>query len=243
MGRPKKIQKPVVIAPKKRGRKPKMAPVVVSALATQKIALPEKKKIETPETLKGFKDILPLEAPYWETIRKKAYRLAEDYGFKWIETPILESLSLFRRGLGKHTDIVEKEMFEFIDKGGDAVALRPEGTASIARSYVNHGMHNLPQPLKLFYDEPMFRYENPQSGRLREHHQIGFEILGSESPAADAQLILLGHNLLGELGVSFSLQINSIGCPNCREIFKNFLVENSSEHSEFFNLPLYLHFV
>jgi len=223
MRRPKKIQK-IIAAPKKRGRKPKLA-VAVVAPAVSKVALVEKKKIETPETLRGFKDVLPLEAPYWEYIRNKVYKLAEDYGFKWIETPILEPLSLFKRSLGKYTDIVEKEMFEFIDKGGDAVALRPEGTASIARAYVNHGMHNLPQPLKLFYEGPMFRYENPQSGRLREHHQIGFETLGSASPAADAQLILLGRNIFNELGLSFSLQINSIGCPNCREAFKTALSE------------------
>lgn len=220
MSRPKKAQK--IVPPKKRGRKPKLAAPVASQ---PKILPVEKKKAETPEVLKGFKDILPLDAPYWDYVRKKVYQLAADYGFKWMETPILESLSLFKRGLGKYTDIVEKEMFEFIDKGGEAVALRPEGTAGVARAYINHGMHNLPQPLKLFYDGPIFRYENPQSGRLREHHQIGFEILGSLSPAADAQLILFGHNILKELGVTFSLQINSIGCPNCREAFQNALVE------------------
>lgn len=199
--------------------------IAVVPASAPKIAPVERKKIESPEPLKGFKDILSLEAPYWEFIRRKAYHLASDYGFQWIETPVLEQMSLFKRGLGKYTDIVEKEMFEFVDKGGDAVALRPEGTAGIARAYINHGMHNLPQPLKLFYDEPMFRYENPQSGRLREHHQIGFEILGSASPAADAQLILLGRNILSEIGVAFSLQINSIGCPVCREAFKTALAE------------------
>lgn len=221
MSRPKKAVSAEPL--KKRGRKPKLE--VTAAVAVPKPALAPKKKIEPPETLKGFKDILPIDAPYWRFVRDKAQKFADDYGFKAIETPILELAALFKRGLGKHTDIVEKEMFEFIDRGGDAVALRPEGTAGIARAYINHGMHNLLQPLKVCYEGPMFRYENPQSGRLREHHQAGFEILGSASPAADAQLILIGNNLLNELGVTFALQINSIGCHVCREVFKTALLE------------------
>lgn len=207
---------------------------------TQKITLPKKKTVmpkatttgvdtakkknEAPETLKGFRDILPVDAPYWEFVRGIAYKLARDYSFEYIETPVLERLSLFKRGLGKHTDVVEKEMFEFEDKGGEDVALRPEGTAGIARSYINHGMHNLPQPVKVFYDEPMFRYENPQAGRYREHHQIGFEVFGSSSPAVDAQLIVIGSSIMKELGITYSLQINSIGCKTCREVFKEALV-------------------
>lgn len=208
---------------KKRGRKPKMEIAVPVAMA--KPVLAPKKKIEPLETLKGFKDLLPIDTSYWRFVHDKVQKLADDYGFKMIETPILEFAALFKRSLGKHTDIVEKEMFEFIDRGGDAVALRPEGTAGIARAYINHGMHNLPQPLKVCYEGPMFRYENPQSGRLREHHQAGFEILGSASPAADVQLVLIGNNLLNEFGVTFTLQINSIGCPTCREIFKTALLE------------------
>ncbi|MBU1179971.1 histidine--tRNA ligase, partial [Patescibacteria group bacterium] len=208
--------------PKKRGRKPG---TTASATAQKSAVAQTAKKTETPDRLKGFKDILPLEAFYWQFIKDKTRKLAEDYGFKWIETPTLEPLNLFKRGLGKYTDIVEKEMFEFVDKGGNSVALRPEMTAGIARAYVSHGMHNMPQPVKVFYEGSMFRYENPQSGRLREHHQAGFEILGSENSAADAQLILIGRNLLNELGISFTLQINSIGCSQCREVFKTALVE------------------
>lgn len=210
-------------APKKRGRKPKAVSAATSA--APKIAPAPKRKGEPLETLKGFKDILPIDAPYWRFVKEKVQKFADDYGFKMIETPVLESASLFKRSIGKHTDIVEKEMFEFTDRGGDAVAMRPEGTAGIARAYINHGMHNLPQPLKLYYEGQMFRHENPQSGRLREHHQAGFEILGSASPAADGQLILVASGLLKNLGINFSLQINSIGCPNCREAFKNALLE------------------
>lgn len=223
MGRPKKqISEPL----KKRGRKPKNA--VPSALVpvSAKPVAPVKKRIETTETVKGFKDILPIDAPYWRFVKEKVQKLADDYGFKMMETPILEFAVLFKRSLGKYTDIVEKEMFEFVDKGGDAVALRPEGTAGITRAFINHGMQNLPQPVKVYYEGPMFRYENPQSGRLRQHHQAGFEILGSASPAADAQLILIGNNFLKELGLTFTLQINSIGCPICREVFKTALAEH-----------------
>lgn len=184
-----------------------------------------KRKGEPLETLKGFKDVLPIDAPYWKYVNEKIEKLVDDYGFKMIETPVLESISLFKRSIGRHTDIIEKEMFEFEDKSGEMVSLRPEGTAGIARSFINHGMHNLPQPLKLYYKGPMFRYENPQSGRLRQFNQVGFEILGAQGPAADAQLILIAQNLLKDLGINFSLQINSIGCANDREAFKNALVE------------------
>lgn len=221
MPRPKKEAKSPV-APKKRGRKPGAAAPVQAA---PKADVQPKKKTETPETLKGFKDVLPIDSGYWRYVTDAATRLADSYGFKMIITPHLEPLSLFRRSLGKYSDIVEKEMFEFVDKGGDAVALRPEGTAGVARAFINHGMHNLPQPVKLFYTGSMFRYENPQSGRLREHHQLGFEIFGSASPAADAQLILIGANLMKEIGITYALQINSIGCPTCREAFKTALTE------------------
>ncbi len=226
MSRPKKTV--TAEAPKKRGRKPKfaVAAAIAPIAAAVKPVLALKKKGEPLETLKGFRDILPLDAAYWRFVKDKVQKIADDYGFRMIETPILEFSALFKRSLGKHTDVVEKEMFEFEDKGGDAVALRPEGTAGIARAYINHGMQNLPQPLKVFYEEAMFRYENPQSGRLREHHQAGFEILGSASSAADAQLILIGRNLLNDLGVTFNLQINSIGCPGCREAYKNILMEH-----------------
>lgn len=225
MPRPKKDYK-LPSPQKKRGRRPKAASAPLAAKPEAAV----KRKIETPEVLKGFKDILPVDAPLWRNVMQKGIALADVYGFKFIETPILEYQALYKRGLGKASDIVEKEMFEFIDKGGEAVALRPEGTAGVARAYINHGMQNMPQPVKLFYHGPMFRYENPQAGRLRAHHQIGFEIFGSSSPAADAELILLAFNLLKELGVSSALQINSIGCPACREAYKNALLEYYRPH-------------
>jgi histidyl-tRNA synthetase len=223
MPRPKKESRPAS-ALKKRGRKPKnnfMQPAAPARPAAE----PMKKKVETPETLKGFKDVLSLDAVYWQYVMKAAEKLSADFGFRPIITPTLEYLALFKRSLGKYSDVVEKEMFEFEDKGGDMVALRPEGTAGVARAFINHGMHNLPQPVKLYYTGSMFRYENPQSGRLREHHQVGFEIFGAASPAADAELILIGSNLMKDLGIGYSLQINSIGCPTCREAYKNALTE------------------
>jgi len=172
------------------------------------------------QTLRGFKDILPAEQPYWSYIRKLAESFAKGYGFSVIEPPILEEAGLFARAIGKQTDIVEKEMFSFVDQGEGAVVLRPEATASIARAYITHGMVSLPQPVKLYYWGPMFRRERPQSGRQRQFHQFGFEILGDSSPVIDAQIIALVHNFYQQIGLEqFSLQVNSLGCPNCRQIY------------------------
>jgi len=209
-GRKKTVQK------KKTIRKPKAA--------KQEVKEEPKIKIRTPKLLRGFKDILPKEQKYWYYIINKAEALAWGYGFGRIDTPILESTDLFIRTIGKQTDIVEKEMFSFEDQGGDNVTLRPEGTASIARAYIEHGMLNLPQPVRLFYYGPMFRYERPQAGRYREHHQIGFEILGDASAVIDSQLIILAYNFCKELGLDINIQINSIGCLECRSEYKTELI-------------------
>ncbi|MBI4434558.1 histidine--tRNA ligase, partial [Candidatus Uhrbacteria bacterium] len=133
-----------------------------------------------------------------------------------IDTPILEETSLFVRSVGRASDIVEKEMFSFTDQGGDHVSLRPEGTAGVVRAYIEHGMLNQPQPMKLWYAGPMFRYDRPQSGRLRQFHQFGFEVLGEQHPATDAELITIGMNFFQALAIPVSVQVNSIGCPVCR---------------------------
>jgi histidyl-tRNA synthetase len=177
-----------------------------------------------PQVLRGFKDTLPGEQKYWDLLRAKADQLSLDYGFERIDLPLLEETSLFNRSVGKDTDIVEKEMFSFIDRGGDNVSLRPEATAQISRAYINHGMFNLPQPVKLFYLGPMFRYERPQSGRYRQHNQLGFEVLGDMHPVLDAQLIIMAYNFLKEVGLPASIQVNSIGCNNCRKEYKVQLV-------------------
>lgn len=193
---------------------------------TVKKSKPKIKEVKTKsrskvvQTLRGMKDILPEEQKFWNLVRDKAKSIADDYGYKRIDMPLLEDTSLFMRSLGKQTEIIEKEMFSFLDKGGDNISLRPEGTASIARSYIQHGMMNLPQPVKLFYIGPMFRYDRPQSGRYRQFHQFGFESLGEINPVVDAQLILCAFNYLKELGVEANVQINSIGCQECRPEYK-----------------------
>ena len=173
----------------------------------------------------GMRDILPQDQKYWQAAIHTAEKVALDYGFGRIDTPILESLDLFYRGVGKQTDIVEKEMFSFIDQGGDNLALRPEGTAPIIRSYIQHGMINQSQPVKLFYVGPMFRHDRPQSGRYRQFYQFGFEAIGEGSPTLDAQMILMGFNCLNDLGIEAVVQVNSIGCPACREEYKKALVK------------------
>lgn len=190
-----------------------------------KVALPKSgKAFSTPQLLRGMRDILPLEAPYWRQLRELAEKLADHFGYQAIETPILEPRELFARGVGKQTDIVEKEMYVFQDAGGENVCLRPEGTASIVRAYINHGMFNQPQPVKLYYCGPMFRRDRPQAGRYRQFHQACCEALGDEHPVLDAELISLCHAFFKELGLPITIQINSLGCAVCREAYRNELV-------------------
>lgn len=175
--------------------------------------------------LRGFKDILPADQSYWRFIQEAAESFYRGYGFAKIDPPILEESSLFIRSIGKQTDIVEKEMFSFADQGQGMVVLRPEATASIARAYLNHGMVNLPQPVKLYYWGPMFRRERPQSGRQRQFHQFGFEILGDPNPVIDAQIIGIVSNFFQQIGLDqTSIQVNSIGCPTCRKVYMQELV-------------------
>ncbi len=179
---------------------------------------------KTPQTLRGFKDILPIDEKFWNYIRDKVRAIAYDYGYDRIDLPLLEDTNLFIRSVGKDTDIVGKEMFAFQDRGGDNVSLRPEATASVARAYINHGMLNLPQPIRTYYIGPMFRYERPQSGRYRQFNQFGFEAIGDIHPVLDAQLIILTYKFFEELGIPVNIQINSIGCPDCRKEYKTQLV-------------------
>ncbi|MEI6288543.1 MAG: histidine--tRNA ligase [bacterium] len=187
----------------------------------------EKKDRKSKElsTVTGMRDILPQDQKYWEAVRATAQKVANDYGYGRLDTPILEQTDVFVRGVGKQTDIVEKEMFSFVDQGGDNLALRPEATASAVRAYIQHGLLNQPQPVKLFYVGPMFRHEKPQAGRYRQLYQFGFEAIGEASPALDAQLILMGWNCLNELGVEATIQINSLGCHTCREEYKKELIK------------------
>lgn len=182
--------------------------------------------------LRGMKDVLFDEYKYWNLVTKKATDLAEVYGFKFIQTPVLERLDLYERSTGKETDIVSKEMYSFVDKSGDRVALRPEATPGIVRAYVEHGMFNLPQPVKTLWLGPLFRHEKPQSGRLRQHTQFDLEIFGEDSPVADAQLISIAYNFFSELQVGVQIQINSIGCKECRAEYTKKLVEFYKERGK-----------
>lgn len=186
--------------------------------ATKKVTdtKPKIKKNERFSRLRGMKDVLFDEGKYWNIIERKARDLAEIYGFKRIDTPILERTELYERSTGKETDVVSKELYSFIDKGGDKVALRPEATPGIVRSYIEHGMFNLPQPIKTFWMGPVFRYDRPQSGRYRQHTQLNLDIYGEENPVADSQLILVAYNFFSELQVNVQVHINSIGCDECR---------------------------
>lgn len=181
---------------------------------------PAPKGRRTPELLRGFRDILSDEQPYWDWLRRASEEIAESYSFERIEFPILEKEELFVRTVGKQTDIVEKEMYSFEDKGGDKVVLRPEMTASAARAYINHGMVNLPQPVKMFYLGPTFRYDRPQAGRYRQFNQIGFESIGSAEPVIDAQIIVMVYNFLKILGLETTARMNSIGTLETRRTYK-----------------------
>ena len=165
---------------------------------------------------KGTKDVLPDESYRWHYVEKIARDTADLYCLNEIRTPTFEHTELFLRGVGETTDVVNKEMYTFLDKGERSITLKPEGTAGVARSYIENGLHNSAMPLKMYYITPVFRYENPQKGRLREHHQFGVEIYGGKGADTDAEVISLAYSLLTKLGLSVELNLNSMGCPTCR---------------------------
>ncbi len=172
---------------------------------------------------KGTKDILPADMPVWHFMEEKANEVFSKYGAKEIRTPIFEATELFARGVGDTTYIVNKEMYTF-EKSERSLTLRPENTAGVVRSFIENGMHRLSMPVKLWYKGPMFRYERPQAGRQRQFHQVGVEVFGIKQPAADAEVILMAVNYLKALGLNdLSVELNSLGCPKCRDNFKNSL--------------------
>lgn len=185
----------------------------------EKVEKAPKKSVKAPETLRGFRDVLPEEQMLWDKAEQVAQSLARAYGFGRIRLPILEQTSLFERSIGKDTDIVEKEMFTFTDQGGTKMTLRPEGTASVARAYVEHGMVNQSQPVKLWYFEPMFRHERPQAGRYRQFWQLGFEAIGSVDPIVDAQIILMSERFCRDMGLEVTVRINSLGTLAARKTY------------------------
>jgi histidyl-tRNA synthetase len=178
------------------------------------------------QAIRGMNDILPVETPRWQYVENVFRDLMAAYGYSEIRLPSVEKTELFKRSIGEVTDIVEKEMYTFLDKSRNSITLRPEFTAGVARAYIEHGMHTLPQPVKLFYWGPVFRYDRPQAGRFREFYQFGMEIFGEGEPIIDAQLITLVWDIYQKLKLkNISLQINSIGCPTCRENYKKELVD------------------
>ncbi len=180
---------------------------------------------------RGTSDILPQEQAYWRYIEQKVVNICQLYGYERIDAPTFEDTGLFTRSVGEETDIVEKQMYTFKDKGGNKVTLRPEGTAPVCRAYLEHGMHNLPQPVKLYYIASIFRYERPQAGRYRQHHQFGYEAIGGDDPTLDAEVIEMAWQFFLALGLDhFSLQLNSIGCKQCRPDYLAALKNYYSSH-------------
>ncbi len=182
----------------------------------------KKPKFQAPT---GMHDILPENQRYFQKIYEVCENIANFYGFQRIETPILEDTELFSKGVGITTDIVGKQMYSFRTKGGDYLTLRPEGTAPVVRAFIEKGMQNLPQPVKLWYFGPYFRYEKPQAGRYRQFWQFGFEAFGEENPVIDAQIIQIVYNVLRALKLkNLIIEINSIGDNQCRPYYKKLLV-------------------
>ena len=180
---------------------------------------------------KGTKDMLPQNAYKWHFVENKFREIAKFYGMREIRTPMFEHTDLFLRGVGDTTDIVQKEMYTFNDKGNRSITLKPEGTSPVVRAFIENRLFNEAQPTKLYYAIPCFRYENVQKGRLRQFHQFGTEVFGSKEPSMDAEVIAFAMEFLKSLGLkSLSLNINNLGCPNCRpkynEALKKFLEEN-----------------
>ena len=176
---------------------------------------------------RGTSDILPSEQAYWKYVEEKAIILCQLYGYQPLSTPIIEDSQLFTRTAVGGTDIVDKEMYIFKDRGGHELALRPEGTAPVCRAYLEHGLFNLPQPIRLYYIGATFRYERPQAGRYRQHYQFGFEAIGDADPALDAEVIEMTQSFLLSLGLNqFTIQLNSIGCKLCQPRYREMLKQH-----------------
>ena len=183
-----------------------------------------KKAPQAVQLLRGFRDLLPNDARLLNTVRDTAKSILEAYRYRQVELPLVEETALFVRGVGKATDIVEKELYTWETPGGENVSLRPEATAGTVRAYIQHGMLNLPQPVKMWCVGPMFRYDRPQAGRFRQFYQVSVESIGDADPIVDAELILLSWLITKELGIDAVVRINSIGTPESRAQYKNALV-------------------
>ena len=189
--------------------------------------------MELIKAQRGTQDMLPAVAGKWQAVEEVMRGEAEISGFREIRTPVFEDTRLFQRSVGETTDVVQKEMYTFEDKGKRSITLKPEGTAGAVRAYLEHGLFNEPMPVKLYYLTPCYRYERAQAGRLREFHQFGVEMLGSALPVADAEVIAFAHSLFDRLCVkNLTLKINSIGCPTCRAKYSEALKAYFTEHKD-----------
>jgi histidyl-tRNA synthetase len=189
------------------------------------------------QSVTGTRDVLPEEQPYWRFIEKKIYEITTLFGYHRVDPPIFEETRLFIRGVGETTDIVEKEMYTFLDKGETSLTLRPEFTAGFIRLYLQNGMHMLPKPVKLFSMGPIFRFERPQAGRFRQHTQFNVEAFGEQDPAIDVEVMSIAWQLYAELGFpGLRFQLNSTGCPQCRpayiEMLKTYYLQHLHEVCE-----------
>ena len=189
------------------------------------------------QKLKGTKDIIPGEIEKWQYVESQVSDVMKAFNYSEIRVPVIEATELFQRGVGETTDVVQKEMYTFEDKGGRSISLRPEGTAGVVRAYIENGLSSMPSPLKLYYRINVYRYENVQKGRQREFNQIGAEVLGSSSPDADIEVIATGAELLRRLNINnTALMINSIGCKECRkkyqEALKDFIRPNLDKYCD-----------
>ncbi len=183
---------------------------------------------------KGTRDVTPAESYRWQYVEELIRRTTARYGFKEIRTPVIEHTELFLRSVGDTTDVVQKEMYTFNDKGGRSITLKPEGTAGTVRMFVEHGLFAEAMPMKVYYlNCPVFRYERPQAGRLREHHQFGVECFGAPEPSADAEVIAMAWDIFTAMGArDLTVKLNSIGCPKCRDRYQNALKAYLSEHRD-----------
>lgn len=181
---------------------------------------------------KGTADVIPSQAHIWHYLENMLRETAHLFGFEEMRTPVFEHTEVFNRGVGETTDVVQKEMYTFEDKGGRSITLKPEGTAGTVRAYLENGLQGKGAPFKCFYITPVFRYEKPQAGRLREHHQFGVECFGADSFAADSEIISLVYTFLKKLDVDSKVKINSIGCPKCRPIYNEALRKYLEERKD-----------
>ncbi len=218
--------------PNKKGTTKKSASKKTTGSKSTKKPAVRKVNKKRPRLLRGMKDILPQEQPYWDFVLESAAQTARAYGYDRIDVPVVEEISLIVRSIGTGTDVIDKELYEFTTKGRDEVALRPEFTAGIARAYIEHGMMNLPKPVKLWTSGPLFRYDRPQAGRYRQFYQVDWEILGSPQSALDAELVSLAYHLLSGLGLDVVCQINSLGTPETRADYITALKDYLKPHKK-----------